>query len=841
MSNPESKMVITRLLLVNYTRMSLAGIKRFLYTPDLLYILQMVLGTNGSGKSSLMNEMWPLPADKDDFGINGRKEIDIQYNGKFYELSSSFEGPKPHHSFMCDGVEMNGDGKIEMYRALVEEHFHITNEIRALALGKELLTTMSPGRRRYWLVRLADTDFTYAMSIYKKLQEAHRDAQGAIKRLQKRLVDERIKLADANVIKTLNNEVYDIKALIGEIYDMRNAEAKKGPEVLQVLESNWHDLDRYGNEIDRLNTELITSSGHDNHQDLLDCRDVIKIEIAAAQQMQQHLYTEHSRVKKKYDMLVKAGTESLAELQAKVTTAKETIAYEETFIALPNVRIEFDAVQMAATLKEIYHELYDKISSLPSNDGVYTREKAEMAQARLTQHSGQYTALQARISRLNADIEHRRDHVQKDSITCPQCSHSWTTKASEDDIKKAETVLAQLKEDSDNLVQRISDESKYMAEYTEYADAYRNVINMMRSAPNLRAYFNEITQNNRLIQYPGSVAAELYTMQSDIEHQVEIAKQKKILESAQEQIELKKNLDADTLESIETEMSGIEEKMGVQTRKLKGLTEELADVENLIQQSNRVAALHEKMLSAHGVHQDHIKGYVYSRFQEALWQLILSLQTQLARKEDALAQLTSQQQIVDEIQYQLDEAIMNERVAKMAHIALSPTSGAIAEGLHRFVNVFVSRMNRVVGSVWSYPLEILPFIMEDGQADMDYKFPFAMNKGEKPKKDVNEGSESIVDIFNFAFRICALRQLGLGHIPLFLDEFEAAFDDVHRERAIYFIKKLIDEDAYGQIFMVSHYESNHGALSSLAQTCVLSTDNLMLPSNTVFNEHVTLN
>ena len=95
-------------------------------------------------------------------------------------------------------------------------------------------------------------------------------------------------------------------------------------------------------------------------------------------------------------------------------------------------------------------------------------------------------------------------------------------------------------------------------------------------------------------------------------------------------------------------------------------------------------------------------------------------------------------------------------------------------------------------------------------------------------------------IFDFAFKVATLRQLGLGHLPLFLDEFESAFDDVHREKAIYFVKRLLDEGAYGQIFMVSHYESNHGSLSNAAQTCILSRDNLLLPTNIVANEHVVM-
>ena len=834
-----SKLFISRLLLVNYKRMSLAGFTRFEFTPDETYVLQQVLGTNGSGKSSLMHQLWFLPSNENDFGVNGRCEIEGYYEGRFYQLVSTFEG-KPHYSFKVDGVEKNEGGKIGMCLSLCEEHLKVTPEIRALALGKERLTNMGPARRRYWLVKLADTDFTYALGVYNKLKEAHRDAQGSIKRLNQRLITEKAKLADPSVIDQLNTEVRDIKELINEIYGLRNAEAKKGSEVLEVLESNYHDLDRYGNEIDRLDTEVISTSGFDSESDMADRRDAVKMEIHVAQQLQQHLFTDHNRIKKKYDVLIKAGTESLVELQDRLERAQVAITYEESFIAMKNVAIDTDPAQMASTLKDIYNELYDRISSLPSNKDLFTREKQAISEKRHYELHVEAEKLRHRIAKLSVDLEHARDHIQKDSITCPKCEHSWTTRASEEDIRKAEGALIKLKDDFIEIAKKIEEEAKYLKEYSEYAESYRTVITMMRSTPILRNYFNEICQNNRLIQYPGSVAAELYTIQSDLEHHVEIAKQKKIVAATTEQIELKKNLDADTLESLEKDLDRLEEAMSIQTKKLGDLNAELKEIEYLIQKHDRIVTLHGNILNSYHVQQEHLQGYVYSRYQEALWEIIMMLQTQLARKEDALAQLTNQQNIVAEIEYQLNEAIMNERVSKMAHMALSPTSGAIAEGLHRFVNVFTARMNRVINSIWSYPLHLQPFVMEDGQADLDYKFPFTTNNDSKPKKDVVEGSESMIDIFDFSFRFCALRQLGLGHLPLFLDEFESAFDDVHREKAVYFIKKMLDEQAFGQIFMISHYESNHGALTGLAQTCVLSKDNLLLSSDIVTNEHVSM-
>lgn len=280
------KMIITYVMLNSYTRIGLGAFKRFEYTPDSQYQLQMILGTNGSGKSSLMHEFWFLPANKDDYGIDGRKEIEAEWKGVTYRLVSDFVEGK--HYFSIDGVEMNEGGKIEMCRSLCEEHLKVTNEIRGLALGYEELVSMTPGRRRYWMVKLADSDFTYAMKVYDKIKSAHRDASGMIKRLKKRQVDESVKLADRNVVKELTADTHAIKKLIDEVYALRNAEAKPSAKWQTELEATEALLNKYSADIDRIGLAELEQCGYNSVAEMVDRKATIKLEIHSAQQLSQH-------------------------------------------------------------------------------------------------------------------------------------------------------------------------------------------------------------------------------------------------------------------------------------------------------------------------------------------------------------------------------------------------------------------------------------------------------------------------------------------------------------------------------------------------------------------------
>ena len=62
--------------LKGFKRFALNNINYFKYSPHERH--QLILGTNGSGKSSLLGEMSPLPADPRNYTKDGYKKIEIE-------------------------------------------------------------------------------------------------------------------------------------------------------------------------------------------------------------------------------------------------------------------------------------------------------------------------------------------------------------------------------------------------------------------------------------------------------------------------------------------------------------------------------------------------------------------------------------------------------------------------------------------------------------------------------------------------------------------------------------------------------------------------------------------
>ncbi|MFO5574854.1 hypothetical protein ACLBPA_29410, partial [Klebsiella pneumoniae] len=65
------------------------------------------LGSNGSGKSSIISELTPVVSSSSNFKQGGEKHYHCHANGKDYKLISKYNRGTGHHSFLCNDEELN--------------------------------------------------------------------------------------------------------------------------------------------------------------------------------------------------------------------------------------------------------------------------------------------------------------------------------------------------------------------------------------------------------------------------------------------------------------------------------------------------------------------------------------------------------------------------------------------------------------------------------------------------------------------------------------------------------------------------------------------------------------
>ena len=97
-------MKLVSLKLKGNIRLAQSGIDYFEWNPSA--DIQILLGTNGCGKSTVMGESSPLPAKPSDYEKGGYKIAVFEDKQTTYVFSSLFEG-KPEHLFEVNGVNIN--------------------------------------------------------------------------------------------------------------------------------------------------------------------------------------------------------------------------------------------------------------------------------------------------------------------------------------------------------------------------------------------------------------------------------------------------------------------------------------------------------------------------------------------------------------------------------------------------------------------------------------------------------------------------------------------------------------------------------------------------------------
>ena len=223
-------------------------------------------------------------------------------------------------------------------------------------------------------------------------------------------------------------------------------------------------------------------------------------------------------------------------------------------------------------------------------------------------------------------------------------------------------------------------------------------------------------------------------------------------------------------------------------------------------------------------------------------EFITQVQTSLAQHEMIVGDIRNQRAIVNDIEKELAVHEKDEKALKLLVQQLSPTDGLIAEGLYGFIKVFISRLNAFIKQAWSYPLEIIPCMInesEDASVDLDYKFPISNQSGLKPTPDIGLASKGQMEIINLSFIYEGMNCLGLSDAPLMLDEFGAMLDSKHRSMTTNNIKSMLESNVNRQLFMVSHYDTVYGAFTN-AQITVLCDDNIVIPRGSTINSHVVI-
>lgn len=827
-------MKIRKLILSGYIRLGLNNIRSIEYTPESK--IQLILGTNGSGKSSLMKELSPLPGIPNEFYKEGYKLVEIEHQGNEFILESYFGNSGNKFSFKKisangDEVELNPGHTVTVYKELVKKEFGITPEIHELMVGITRFSTMSSFERRTWLTRISDADYTFAIKYYNRIKEQLRDVQGALKLNQSRLVQESGKLLKPEEETQLRKEIKELNEFVVHLLERKTPSSLSQYDLNQQIQIYDTDLKILTEKLIQYRSQFVNHEGYESIHEI--DHEIIQhaSSIQTFQDCIQSLYEKAEQQNKLLEALAKTNNESIQSIDKTISELNQDC---ESLYKQIKHDLHFESPQDAYNgLLSIFENLIDISDHLEANPQreVYNREIFTQI---TTQREELIKQLQFAEKQLTEghnrkkELEHYKTH---NLVQCPECSFKWYNGYSEQEYRSVIAIIESQNQVAESVkvkIELLDEKIEKTKTYFTYLRAYNNI---SASWPKLQTLWDFLDHSELILNEPSKLRNFIEDLKYDLILHIrltELRKQIKESEALKELVEKNESLDKD---KIEKELDKLNQTLVQTTRSLQ--SKKLIH-QRLLMYREVTSKITETANHITRIQQLKDKAYFDCQSllrRDCLNDVIQVVQLELSRKEQIISRIDTQKGIVQSLEREIQKLTDVVEVMKIAVKELSPTEGLIAKGLTGFINQFIYQLNSFIRKVWSYNLELTA--IQPDENDLDYKFPVKV-ENRVASSDVSKTSSGMREVIDLAFKIVSAKYLGLDYAPLFLDEFGASFDPAHRQSAFYVITTLFTASNFSQIFMISHYENSYGSLKNTDIT-VLCGNNLPISKDLVVN------
>lgn len=817
-------MFITFLELYKYKRIMLNGRDRLVYEPT--KTRQLLVGRNGSGKSSVLQCLIPRAQRPAEFEKGGHYLLRLTHKNKEYEISSTFV-KGTHHSFQVDGVEMNEGGTGKVQDELVRQHFGLTSEIIAMLLGETDFTQMAPMKRREWFMRLSNTNLDYVLGIFKEARSKIGQTKGVVNHLKEKLATEVQKLQQDTDLANLEEEISALQKTVTLL--LREIDRDWSTDM--TIDEFDHTLSLLDKTVrDLLRVDLSPPQGYrfDSLDSITEAMAAVKERQASHRGQQSGISSEYKQLEKIIRATSESGAMSISalsdELEALQADRKRLTTSVEAYKA--SIVTDYPGFEYRPPdgslddLEAMVHRLIEVLPTLPNTDEpIRYREEVGKYEEIREQLLKELTTVRNKHNRIQAQIEH---HAKCESVTCPKCHHGWKPGIDEsidDKLAKADKVLTKEADDieakiakCDKAIRHNRQQAGYVQDFVEIMGRYPSHVGLWNLFRSQGLYHKDPLSHEGLVRKYQLLVQESWKEQPLHRRIAEIVS---ILEEVK-----KHRLDDQSVEG-----------------RLKTLNDQYADLEALIDQEvlvyRRLGDYERRVLSFLDG-QTEVASLKKSAYQcvvdlcgaernRRLDELVKEHNLKLSFAHKSLHEDQTIRRMVEDLESSLTKAELDLKAYQLLVKSLSPTEGVIADQISGFIGQFCEEINQIISEIWTYELEVQPCHVEDG--DLDYRFPLDVMNGTINTPDVKNGSAGQQEIVNLAFKMVAQLSLGLDHIPLYLDEPGQNLDPTHVSRMMNYIKQVVGGDVFPQLFMISHDLSGYGTMTH-AQTLVLDKENI---------------
>lgn len=836
-------MILSDFLLVKDSGISYLDIK---FNED----VQVIIGSNGSGKTQTTRQLSLYPPVRSLFGKKGFKQLIVENHGQEYSLESQFEKPSSPHLFKNSEEEnLNTSGTTENQSDLIEEYFGITPFIDDLIMNRPLFPKWGNAKRKEFLMEHNPDDIGFVLPLIKKMSSDIKACKNNLARLNSRKILLEQDLLNEEVFVSLENEKKDIDIILSHLQNyLLNIEVYYRGLALKDLIINLNDILILHNQVKECYYKL-NSLNHINRNDRI--RQQTRESLLADQaKCDQKIYDIRNTLQEETQKLNDLETqykelvvdESLHQIDLTIEQlTKEQEKFKGTKPLFELTQEELDIKRKELSLLHDHLTIFQtrSVPLLPTKKRQYRERLLSLYQYKQTSYHNRLNDLQNQLEDLS-----KRHHLSPNDIpdkpcaknACPLYTHFMGEyQHFEERRQKLQVSLDKGLRKTKRLDNFINALSNYLEQSAPYHQEIQWLINYAQTNPILHQILRSLdilstlsTQPNRIILKLQEAydQIEAWLKYKIIENDLQIAytlKNRHISSESHDTIKL-----VSTIESTKKLLSELREA-------LNQLSVEKSSFQNYLLQIDQFNHLKEIVLK---IKQDYDQNLILLENKGKQEQLLFIKRkieeirsSYFLRMSEIERTLKSQQSLKDryeeEIVKQID--IIEKELRDLQQIEKALTALA-KDNMIDFINDVIDQTNRFLEVVWTIPLTVDRLLSDD---PLDYSFNITGdNHSSREMKDCSEGQTEIISLcFNLALRVI------LGHLnyPLCLDEPGRTFDKTHRQNLIALLKRLLNDKIISQLFIISHDAIIHESFSQ-SETLVLRDENIVLPE--VYNKHV---
>ena len=819
-----------KIQLKGYKFLSLNNISLITITPESKF--HWILGSNGSGKSSLQREISPLAANHAHYTAEGYKYVKIEKDGDIYDLKSVFGGPKRLYSFVKNGVELNDGHTSTVFNNLVLQHFGITKEIHEFSLGLRKFTQMSPVDKKNWITKLSDVDYTYALKYFQKLTSVYRDVVGSIKTDHERLLEAKAKMVGVETVNLLKSELELLKQkslFLIEVTPNPRDPRDLNTEKKRKIENSFFEIDKFYRQVMSKNKQFLP----------LPDKDLLTNEIAALESQVNSMLVTSETVFKEFEAVSTELSNYLKVQNLNHKELTESVIAKATQIETLKNELSYDFTTQCKDAKSLFYtwlsELELVIPYLVADpEGYFTGDNYNAVKAEIERNQESHKTLESNLSKSRVDLEAITNHTHHDAVKCPVCFHEWMPGKRDTDIVKLQNYIERNQKTYDEISEKLNKLYKELERFENFKKGLQYLNDFIWKYEAFKPFWEFVKASNIHTKNPETINSLAFQFQTSIDTMITVMELEESIRVDNNNLTILKSTNITSVKMLEDRKETLEKQLNNLYETRNELMEKLKVLKAKAQFRTTLEKIQTDIKHFQKLWVETAKTDFDYKSRELLGQLLIETNTTIMQHEKTIRTAELQNSQIEMLEENLAKSTELAKAYKAAVDELSPSKGLIAKGLTGFINHFVKMVNSIIEKVWLYPMSLTPILPnEEDDINLDYKFKVSVKGEEVP--DISECSTGQKEVIDLAIEVVALAFLRLDHGPLFLDEFGANMDVAHKAAAFKMISELLSQSNFSQIYMISHFESSFSSNLD-ADITVLCPANIQIPIGIEFNK-----